>query len=296
MPNDDVLSPLFRASLTAEARARFDHDARMESVLGELLAAARSAWPELKVDTETFFLHVAQRLPPTATSLLALKDLRTIDLYLACACLHDDPAAMALFEARYLSDLAAMLPQRRRSPAFDSDVKQAVREKLFVRHEGRAPKIGEYSGRGDLGSWVRVLTMRTALNLLRSTKREVALADDSILADRAKADDAEIAHLKKRYRTDFAEAFHAALAKLRTRDRNVLRQHYVDGLTMEQIGLVYRVHRITVVRWIDKARTELAAETRRLLSARLRVGRGELDSIMRLIRSQLDVSLRTYLR
>jgi hypothetical protein len=47
---------------------------------------------------------------------------------------------------------------------------------------------------------------------------------------------------------------------------------------------------------MQKVRSTLGAETHRRLAAKLRLGRAELDSIMRLIDSQLDVSLRTCLR
>ena len=64
----------------------------------------------------------------------------------------------------------------------------------------------------------------------------------------AESDDAEIRHLKTLYRGEFREAFQHALASLSVRDRNMLRQHYVDGLAMEQLGAMYQVHRITIVR------------------------------------------------
>jgi RNA polymerase sigma-70 factor (ECF subfamily) len=75
----------------------------------------------------------------------------------------------------------------------------------------------------------------------------------------------------------------------------VLRQHYLDGLTMDAVAGLYRVHRITVVRWMNEARAALAKETRRELGARLRVDKRELESILRLIESQIDVTLRAFL-
>jgi len=163
-------------------------------------------------------------------------------------------------------------------------------------HDGDPPKIGDYSGRGDLGGWVRVVAMRVALNLARGKTREVELEESDRLADGAAgSDDAELGLLKKLYQAEFREAFQQALTGLPVRDRNMLRQHYIDGLTLEQIGAVYQVHRVTMVRRMTETRKELATETRRRLKAKLRVSRGELDSIMRLLQSQLDVSIRAYL-
>ena len=79
------------------------------------------------------------------------------------------------------------------------------------------------------------------------------------------------------------------------RDRNLLRQHYLDGLTMETIAPLYQVHRITIVRWMEKARAALGKATRHQLSSRLQVERTELESILRLIDSELDMSVRALL-
>jgi RNA polymerase sigma-70 factor (ECF subfamily) len=289
-------SEIFRDALAPGLSARVvDGAAHIEEVLGELLDAGRSPWPSVSVAPAAFFAYLAERLPDTATSVDALRQLRVPDLYLACACAGGDTAAIALFDAAYLANIGSFVPVPKGIAA--ADVQQALREKLLIGRKGALPKIVDYSGRGDLASWIRVVAVRTSLNLARATGREVLVDENELLADRAGArpDDAELGHLKVLYQGEFREAFGQALATLSARDRNMLRQHYIDGLSMGQIGVISRVHRITVVRRMNEARKELAAETRRRLKAKLRVSRGELDSIMRLIQSQLDVSLRAHL-
>jgi|GEM_PF-4314550 len=51
--------------------------------------------------------------------------------------------------------------------------------------------------------------------------------------------DPEIAYLKQRYRDEFREAFVAALGALDERQRNVLRQHHLDGMTIDQLGSLH---------------------------------------------------------
>jgi RNA polymerase sigma-70 factor (ECF subfamily) len=58
---------------------------------------------------------------------------------------------------------------------------------------------------------------------------------------------------------------------------------------------MYRVHRSTAARQVARTRDALLAATRRALMARLHIGRREFESIMRLISSQLDVSVATFL-
>ncbi len=87
-----------------------------------------------------------------------------------------------------------------------------------------------------------------------------------------------------------------ALGDLSHRQRNVLRQHTVFGVTIDGLAVMYRVHRATAARWLDGAREALLAGTRRELMARLHLSPGTLDSIMRLIESQIEISVRRLLR
>jgi RNA polymerase sigma-70 factor (ECF subfamily) len=259
--------------------------------LTRITTSAREAWPSVVVAPEVFVPYLAERLPQDATSIEALEAVRATDLWLACACAQGDEAAVATFTKTYLDPIFPLPGDLAR---LSNDVRQAASMKLLVSENGAPPRIVEYAGRGDLGSWVSVVALRIALTFVRKKAREVAI-DDRVLFDVADRGDAELEHLKRHYRLEFAEAFQHALGALRPRERNVLRQYHVDGLTMDQIARVYRVHRITVVRWIERARDELASETRKILVARLGIERAELDSIMRLIRSQVDISLRRYL-
>jgi RNA polymerase sigma-70 factor (ECF subfamily) len=281
-----------RGAPPAEDEAPAVDAAAFERLLMSTVDAARAAWPSFAMSNEVFIPYLARRLPAVSPS--ALERLRIAELYLTCACVQGDVAAIAAFEAIYLRDVAARLPRPSHGASLEGDVTQAVREKLLVHRAGEPPRIAEYSGRGALASWVQVVAVRTALRMVRGRKRQAELDGRYVLASDT-LEDAEVAHLKRRYRVQFAEAFHAALGTLEPRDRNVLRQHYVDGLTMEEIAVVYRVHRITVLRWVERARAALAKETKRRLAGRLGIGKAELDSIIRLIRSQLDVSLRRYL-
>jgi RNA polymerase sigma-70 factor (ECF subfamily) len=251
--------------------------------VAEMVAAARAARPELAIDEVAFgrFLRARPaRLEPSARA-------HAGDLALAFACAQGDNAALRVLENDHLARMADILPARYRTEA--SEVAQVLRDRLLVQS-----KIGDFTGRGDLRAWLRVAGVRVALNLERRKRREVVLPEEHALEDRA-AVDLELAHLKRRYRTEFKEAFTAALAALEPRSRNLLRQHYLDGLTMDAVAALYRVHRITVVRWMNEARSRLGEATRRELIARLRVDKRELDSIMRLIESQIDVTLRAFL-
>jgi len=48
-------------------------------------------------------------------------------------------------------------------------------------------------------------------------------------------------------------------------------------------------------RWLDRCTRELLSTTRRNLAAQLRVDRTDVDSILRLVRSRLEISIRAAL-
>ena len=132
--------------------------------------------------------------------------------------------------------------------------------------------------------------LRTALNL-RQAAGPAAPAASGVLPERA-GPDAELGFLKQHYAREFREAFDAALAALDVDQRNVLRLHFLDGLSIDQLGRTYGVHRATAARWVVRGRQALLAETRSRLRERWRMSEPELDSVLRQVRSQLDVTLR----
>src|SRR5580693_8964295 len=157
-----------------------------------------------------------------------------------------------------------------------SDIKQLVRQRLFVGGgtsgaPTSAGKISEYGGRGDLRRWVRSVAVRTCLNDLRKGKREILVDDDQLIAQHAiAADDPEVEYMKRTYASEFHAAFAEALRKLEARDQTLLRYHHVDGLNIDEIGAIYRVHRVTAFRWLEKAKEHLVRDTLATLRVRLK--------------------------
>jgi RNA polymerase sigma-70 factor (ECF subfamily) len=176
------------------------------------------------------------------------------------------------------------------------EVAQMVRERLLVGSGSQPPRIALYNGRGDLAGWVRVVAVHTGLNHVRDTRRETAVGEQALIAASTQpATDVELSRLKQLYRTEFSEAFCHALASLTTRQRNLLRQHFLDGVTLDRLAVLYRVHRATAARWLAAARAELLARTQQDLMRRLRIEETEVRSIIRLVHSQLEVSLHQFL-
>jgi RNA polymerase sigma-70 factor, ECF subfamily len=261
-----------------------------------LVAEGRAAWPDLNLDGKDLVAFVARQLTPELAD-AALDGLRPTDLYLACACSRGLPGAVAAFDRDYMREVDIALARMRIGPPRLSDVKQLVRQRLFVGGgttgaPTSAGKISEYGGRGDLRRWVRSVAVRTCLNELRKGKREVLVDDDHLIAQHAiTADDPEVEYMKRTYAAEFKAAFGEALGQLGPREQTLLRYHHVDGLNIDEIGAIYRVHRVTAFRWIEKAKDQLVKSTLEQLRTRLKLPTKELESVLRMIRSQIHLSL-----
>ena len=181
----------------------------------------------------------------------------------------------------------------RASNAFIDEVKQLLRQKLFVAAPGSKPKILDYQGRGPLSQWLRASAMRVALNLLDSQSGVRGLANDEGPVQRlhAAGPDPELSLVKRRYAPEFRAALEAALAGLAVRERALLRLYFAQGMTVEEIGRLEGTHKSTISRWLTKARTSLLTDVRTRLQTKLALSAAELDSLLNAIGSQLHVSL-----
>jgi RNA polymerase sigma-70 factor (ECF subfamily) len=264
--------------------------AALAAALEEAHRSGQRAWPGVAVTAEAFATHVAGLLPPGAAELPPR--LCTDDLFLACACVHGDLRAVDFFSTRILSSVPAAVARVSTSSAFVEDLQQTLREVLLVGRAGSPPRIGEYRGTGPLAAWVRVTAVRTAIRMKQREERAV-LVDDAAPTAIAPTLGPEVEYLKGRYRPIVADALRRALARLEDRDREMLRQHYVDGLSIDELGARHGVHRATAARWVVAARERLLKATRDLAAEWLRADADEVDGLLQLVASQLELSMRS---
>lgn len=261
--------------------------------LQDVIDRARAGWPELDLDEAGFLAHVERGVGRPLAQLDAseLAALHAADLWLAFGCSVGDPAALAAFDGEVLSQTGMLLGRMQPKPELVDEVRQALRHKLLVAEPGQRPRIAEYAGRGPLQAWVRVTAVRAALDLLRAqgVRTGADVEPDDLARDGG--DSPELEYVKERYRPQFKAAFQEALRGLDAEQRNVLRLHVVEGLNIDEIGALFKVHRSTVARWIAAARNQVLAAARKRLRAELGLSAGEFDSLAGVVRSQLDLSV-----
>jgi RNA polymerase sigma-70 factor (ECF subfamily) len=281
----------FVAALRPDCAALVDDPAALDATLARALADAKKRWPTVRVSDDDFVVYLAAHIGPGEDPRDQLASRHVDDLYLAFGCSIGDEAAVATFDQTILRDLPRALRRGDLDQAHLDDTRQQVATKLLTRTAATPPAIAQYSGRGSLRGWVRVIAVRESSRLLSGNANERPTADDALFDAVANGVVPSPSLLKDMYRKSFKRAFEEALAALSIHDRLLLRQHFLDGLGIDRLAALHDVHRATAARWIAKLVERLLTDTRARLETMLEVTGDELDSVLRLIQSCLDASI-----
>ena len=262
-------------------------DAAIAAELGRVAAEGRAAWM-FALSLTRIAEHLGAKLPETRV-LDALASVEGADLWLACSCAEGDAAAIGAFDALFANDLVRAYERARTTKIALDDFVQAVRVKLMSTAH---PKIRDYVGFGPLRAWVRTVATRTLLDMTRPLYLKERPTDDAkFLEVPAPTDAPDLAYAKRLYGVAMQQAIQDAAAALTPEERNVLRDHYARGLTVDQIAQLHGYHRATAARRVQRARDALLEGIRLLLAERLGLSGAELESVLRLVRSQMNVTL-----
>jgi RNA polymerase sigma-70 factor (ECF subfamily) len=276
----------FVDALPTELRDAFAQRDDLGAELEQLCHDAIAAWPTVTVAPAHFLAFMGARV----TTPDALARLFAVDLYLVCAWLAGDTAAHEALEAGPFREAAHFL-QRFKAPAeMIAEAQQRARSRLSARHDGTSALAG-YTGRGPLRAWLSIMLSRELLQLIRTDRRFERLDTGELMGIVDQAGDPETVYFKTLYGEHFRRAFGDALRELDAGDRRLLRYSIVERLTIDDVGLLAGVHRATASRRIAAARERLLEAARQYMKERLRVDTGELQSILRLCESELDVSV-----
>ncbi|ADO75168.1 DNA-binding regulatory protein [Stigmatella aurantiaca DW4/3-1] len=224
----------------------------------------------------------------------ALGCVRADDLLLAFACTQNEPLALATLERQVFSQVETWLPGE--DTAVVAEVRQRLRQRLPLTGNKLPPKIATFSGRGTLARWARASATRLLIDLKQESPAHIPLEEVSPEADALMGRDPALSFIRSRYQADFHQAFQEALGTLTPRERSLLRLHHVDNLSVDSVGTMYQMSRSTAARWIVQAREHLIERTREALAARLKLEPPELESLLGLLRSHLEVSLHRLLQ
>jgi RNA polymerase sigma-70 factor, ECF subfamily len=254
-----------------------------------LYERGRAAHPKLRVDERSFGRAIGRSLAAAGAG-ASLDKVAADDLYLACACVDGVRGAAVAFEALYAKVIRRGVSRVLGSAADREEAQQQTRRALLVGTAGAPAKISRYLGHGSLENWVVVAAVHVAVSHGRSETAERRLREKAA-ADAVRAADPETLVMKDQLQRELGAAIEGALAGLEDRERLVLRLYLVSGMTLAAIGRVFGVSQPTVSRWLVKARKDVLAKVQRSLGDRLKLTKGDLSSMTRLVRSQLDINI-----
>lgn len=260
------------------------------------LGAAHAAWPNVTGDASAFAAHLGARIRTDLPPGEAFAAMHVTDLYLAWACLTGDPEALHELERNVLSRVTGALRRLRLDADLVDEALQVLRGRLLLPNDAEPAKLVQYAGRGELRRWLRIVAVRDALSLQkRARKQPIPLSDELLAAVPAAASDAELVFLREEYGEHLKRAFGQAVAELPDSERQLLRYHIAEGLTIDQIAALLDVHRATAARQVARARDRLGNSTKRCLQRQLGLDPFEVTSLMRIIDSQIDLSVQRLL-
>jgi RNA polymerase sigma-70 factor, ECF subfamily len=281
----------FLAVTPSRVRESWRSSPTLYTQLEQALADATRRWPELDgaVDAETFASHLGARVEsePVADEPAFP---HAAELYLACAITKGNAAALRVFERSYTPNIAGAVSRFRLSAYEIDELTQSLRQQLLAAEPSRLPRIADYSGRGELSAWLRVAAVRAAIKMKRA-RGGIVVEDDALEGVASDEPTPELRYASEEHRVAFRNALRHAIASLEPDEQNVLRQHHLDGLTLDQLSALHRVHRTTVAYWLERARQRLFKRTRQALVQKMSAS--DCDSLFRHAQSHLAVTLRT---
>lgn len=262
--------------------------------------AARESWergrtryPRLALTPEAFADYLRERFPDGLGDPAALP---AEDLFLACACLDGVPNAAEELRNEYRASLASWVGRVTRSPAATAELADALLADLLVGEPDTGPRLAGYAGRGPLRAWLRMLAVRRSLNTARDAGRHARIENRVFAETVASTPDPEVGFIKARYGAEFETAFRDAMRDLAAGARALLRLHYGQELPLASLAAMHGWSKPTASRRLAAARAELLDGACALLRQRLHLDPAELESLFRVVRSQIDVSLSGLMR
>lgn len=208
-------------------------------------------------------------------------------LALVFACLQGDSAAVRQLEAAHFPKVRSAL-KKMNVGGLEDELIDWLRFELFAREQG--PLLETYTGKGDLTGFLRAIAVHEALKRLKKQKREVTPEAVAELP----MPEVELAAMKGAYGKQFTRALEESFRSLELPERNLLRQYFLDGLSIDALAKLHHIHRATAARRVNAAKDKLTERVKQKLIAELQLGESSVREVITL--SNLDESLGTLLR
>jgi RNA polymerase sigma-70 factor, ECF subfamily len=260
---------------------------------------AIKAWPTLinahsdSVIQAAFWTSVATHLH-SDHKIAALGRLRSDDIFIAVAVVSGDTAAWELFDRTFIRTQRGALARLGLDADGIDDAMQILREDMTLPKHGKPPQILTLAGPGNLAHVLRVVAVRIGLKQRRSAQYLEPVQDDSVfdqlLGPLGLSNSPIQSLIKQEAATILRAAIATAMTELPARERNILRLHFRDRLSIDELGRIYDVHRATAARWLNSIYATIQASARNHLLTHHGSSAPSLSSVFEQASSQLQIS------
>jgi len=250
----------------------------------------RDAYPAIELSRDAFIMFAHARAATWKGN-----PERAADMFLACACVERIPAAVAEFLAVFGERIPLYLGKLARNADLVTEVRQILVTRCVMGDANKPPALMSYSATGSLEGWLRATAVREALAMNRQSERHAGDVE-AVLEAQIPWVDHEISLIKQIYREPVSQAFATACAQLGAEDRALLRLHYIDGVTTAKLAALFGISRATLIRRLAASRASLVERVKAALKAASGVAEQDVDSVLRLVKSQIDLRLSVALK
>jgi RNA polymerase sigma-70 factor, ECF subfamily len=216
------------------------------------------------------------------------------DPELVAALLAGDPAAVARFEDRFAPEIR-MIATRLGVRADAEELVQNLLVRILVGGPNATPpKLASFRGQGSLAAWVRAVATRFVIDHLRHLEARPPgepLAESQLV----RSERLDVDLQQERYAQIVRDSVRSAFDELSPRERNLLRHAVFNRLSVDELGSMYRVHRATAARWLQRTRDALQDAVALKLRTSTGMSDPEARSVLREVGVDGDVSLRSVL-
>jgi RNA polymerase sigma-70 factor (ECF subfamily) len=255
------------------------------------MSKGHAAWPQFDPGAEALLTFLAARCDTTQDPLVSLRrEFLAEGVWLACACERQDRQALEEL-AGVIGRICSVVARKFSRPLDADELTQRTSQRLLLPGPDGKTRLSTWAGRAPLEDWLKAVVARMAADLSQVAVKEIPLEEAALEVLSTVQSDPEVSLLRQRFQGEFKAAFRKALETLPQRDRNLIRQHLIDRISLDDLAKMQGVHRATVARWLAAARSMVLVETRRHLADAMKISPNDVASLVGQLQSQLDVSL-----
>lgn len=223
-------------------------------------------------------------LQPDEEQIASVRNRHFDDLLFAMACLQHNDSAIRLLTRDLIPRACAALD--RRGLAFEDDLRAQLSHDLLFADN---PLLQSYYGKGRLLGWLKVIIKRRAQKLVAQAP---ATVDDETQLVNAVAGTQNDQHryMVSEVKEIFREALRHTITHLPAADRLLLRQYFVDQLTIDKLAALYGQHRTTYARRISRMIEDIRVAIRNSITDNANISSVEYESYERLIAGSFEIS------